>query len=195
MSEKVTRSERPLSKAQERDREKNPWRYPLYDFRPSGQLRLHIVNAPYAAGFRKSWSDGKRQRLEECLANFLRGLETVSAGLKVQREERECQRQKAEEERRRREAEASRAWQEERRAKVVESRLERWRTALEIRAFVDVLRTATTRDDEGAARQEESRRWVEWAEMYSKQLEVSAVQFPPFVGEPSTQDRVKWGIW
>ena len=59
----------------------------LYNCFPSGRLFLKIDH--YCSGLRKQWVDGKRQRLDERLGDFVAQLETVAAKTKADRLERE----------------------------------------------------------------------------------------------------------
>jgi hypothetical protein len=43
------------------------------DYEPSGELGLSIENY-WSRGSRRSWKDGRSQRLEECLNEFMLGL-------------------------------------------------------------------------------------------------------------------------
>jgi len=102
--------------------------------RPTGRFSLFITNAP--PGFRTSWNDGKKQRVEDCLGAFVAYLPLVSRELKGQRIESERRHQEwLEQEKLRREAEARRL-EEERRRKELSEALGKWRLAGEIRAFV-----------------------------------------------------------
>ena len=105
LEEIVDRSERPLTPAQEKDKARNPWRYarPEYDYRPSGKLSLKITYPSWDIG-RRTWSDGKKQRVENVLNGFVVGL--IKAAV-VERERRlrheRLEREREEEERRHRE--------------------------------------------------------------------------------------------
>jgi hypothetical protein len=58
-----------------KDKEKHPWMYNTleYDYSPNGVLFLKIKNDD-VWNTRKTWSDGKIQRLEDCLNSFVGGL-------------------------------------------------------------------------------------------------------------------------
>lgn len=60
--------------------------YPEWDFIRTGQLALEIENG-YLTGFRRSWNDGKRQRLENAIEDIVVGLVSYGAGLKLKAEE------------------------------------------------------------------------------------------------------------
>jgi hypothetical protein len=101
----------------------------------TGQLSLALGNV-YRIESRKTWNEGKRQRLEDCLDDFIDYLPLVAAKLRKRRLEDERQaaieREKA---RLRREAEERRL-AEEKRMKDLLAQLERWRLARDIRAYV-----------------------------------------------------------
>lgn len=62
--------------------------YPEFDFIRTGALSLEIEHE-YLKGYRRSWNDGKQQRLEELIEDISVGIVAYAAGLKLKREERE----------------------------------------------------------------------------------------------------------
>src|SRR5262249_30644478 len=62
--------------------------YPEWDFVRTGLLALEIENH-YVKGLRRSWNDGKRQRLEDVIEDVVIGLIAYAAGLKLRNEENE----------------------------------------------------------------------------------------------------------
>jgi hypothetical protein len=93
--------------------------YPEWDFTRTGQLSLEIENH-YLTGFRRSWNDGKHQRLEALIDEIVAGIIAYGMGLKLRREEHErCQRNWERQRRVRARAEA-RQERETERAKVLD---------------------------------------------------------------------------
>jgi adenylosuccinate synthase len=68
-------------------------------------------------GSRKSWRDGKKQRVEECIDSFIRGIVTAAESKVLRREERERQEKEWQEQQRRREEARRNEEREERRLK------------------------------------------------------------------------------
>jgi hypothetical protein len=105
LEELVDRTERPLTPAQEKEKARHPWKYarPEYDYSPSGRLSLKITDPSWGEIGRRSWSDGKRQRIEKVLNALIAGLIQAAS---VEREHRiqheEWAREQAERERRHR---------------------------------------------------------------------------------------------
>lgn len=62
--------------------------YPEWNFIRTGELSVEIDNQ-YLTGYRRSWKDGKRQRLEEVIEDISVAIVAYLAGLKLKREERE----------------------------------------------------------------------------------------------------------
>jgi hypothetical protein len=89
-------------------------------------LRIH---AYWAQGYRKSWADGARRLLEEQLNDMMPALVELSEAIRKDR--LECERRNAEidEEFRQRDLERARRQQ-------MDSDLQNWRTALELRSLV-----------------------------------------------------------
>jgi hypothetical protein len=82
--EDLDRTERKLTAAQIKEKEKHPWMYSTqeYDYSPNGVLSLRIKNDD-SLNTRKTWSDGRKQRLEECLNSFVGGLAKAAIGHKA----------------------------------------------------------------------------------------------------------------
>jgi len=120
---------------------------------PNGRLMIHIKNADFATT-RKVWVDGGRQRLEDCLGDFVAQLHAAAAAIRDHRLERERQHRAWEEERRRRREEEERARLEEEREEAFLQRVDDWHRARQIREYVaDVRRRCAgaergTLDDE-----------------------------------------------
>ncbi|ACB74345.1 hypothetical protein Oter_1057 [Opitutus terrae PB90-1] len=130
VQEVVERYERELT-AEEK---KQSWTWDRWRYRPTG--RLKIVLAEYEPqGARKSWSDGKVQKLDEKLTEIVEGFIICAQGKHAAHLKWEAQRQQwAEEARRREEAERQRQEEEKRRNLFRESAL-RWREANLMREF------------------------------------------------------------
>ena len=60
--------------------------YPEWDFNRTGELKIEIENQ-YAGGLRRSWRDGKRQRLENVIDEVSAGLKAYAAAMKLRSEE------------------------------------------------------------------------------------------------------------
>ena len=106
---------------------------PLYDFRPSGLLTLKI-DEYNAQGYRKSWADGKTQRIDDLLDDFIVGAIKVAIIAKEERLERE--RHWAEENRLRAEREAQRH-AAEKFIKELEDKAQAWAKSQQIQAFIE----------------------------------------------------------
>lgn len=86
--------EEQLRKKQERNNRLGIWSfnreraYPEFDFVRTGELCIQIADQ-YVRGLRRSWSDGKRQKLESLVDDIASGILTYLAGVKARREEHE----------------------------------------------------------------------------------------------------------
>jgi len=83
LKEGLNRKEKQFSAAEMRERAKSSWLRDRkeYVFFPSGNFVLSILTY-CGQGIRKVWSDGKRQRLENCLGSFIAGLRAAAEGVK-----------------------------------------------------------------------------------------------------------------
>jgi hypothetical protein len=74
---------------------KHPWSAPKHDYKLTGRLQLQISNLPPFMGpIRRTWADGKQQRIETCIGDFIVGLSVAAAAIKKTRQETE-ERQRA----------------------------------------------------------------------------------------------------
>lgn len=82
-----------------------PWREPLipeHDYVPNGELVLKFDREYDAGGARRTYSDGKRQRLEDLVPAMVDALDGWAASVKRRREERAVQKRQWEEQDRKR---------------------------------------------------------------------------------------------
>src|SRR5262249_21669072 len=61
--------------------------YPEWDYIRTGQLSINFENE-YVGGLRRSWNDGKHQRLESLIEDVTAGIIAYGAGIKARCEER-----------------------------------------------------------------------------------------------------------
>jgi hypothetical protein len=136
----------------------------------TGALAFHIDATWYhfEASVRKSWRDGKKQRVEDCLGDIVAGLIATARALKADRAAREeAARQREEEERR----EKYRRWEvreEKRRRDSLNEELERWRTCEELRSYVEMRRTRGYPEDTDSERWNA---WLAWIADYADRIE------------------------
>lgn len=127
---------------------------------PSGTLELSLTSARLH-GLRKTWSDGKRQSLEEVLGGFVVGLRRAAAQLaEIHEEDRRRHLARLEAERRRAEEAERRRLEEEKIARLT-GEAAAWSRAAELRAYArEALRLL---DDQGAASEEAAKRRADLA--------------------------------
>lgn len=102
-------------------------------YQQTGELTLEILD--HFQGGRKSWNDGKKQRLEGCLNSFILGLAGAALRIRAEREEREAREREWEERRRVEEEQPRRKEEEDRRRTILEAAMKCWREAEEVREF------------------------------------------------------------
>jgi hypothetical protein len=123
-----------------------------WDFEPTGVLHLSIDNLPYdLQSVRKSWSDGRFQRIEKCLSDCVAILPHLTKAIKIVHEENRRRQIQREEEAKRREEAQRRQFEYDRKAKVSEEFLAGWTKSREFHEFANALITKTetsTLDDD-----------------------------------------------
>lgn len=179
LEESLKRIDHTPTIAEKQEREKYPWMtYRKYDFIPSGTLSLKITT--WAFNVRRCWTDGKRQRVEDCLNDFIIGLIKASAAVKSDRLEKERQeRERQERERRRREREQL-IWAEEKRIKTLESEATAWHRSQLIRAYVEAAKLAATRENGSITPGSPLDNWIQWAAQYADRLD-PLTESPPSI--------------
>ena len=194
ITEKVERSELPKPK-------NAPLYYSKeYTFTPTG--RLAFATTVTYLGTRSTWSDGKRQRLEECLNGIIVGLVESAEAMRANDARIEAQRRAWEEEERRRQAAQRRAEEEAGRRRALSVSMKAWRKSTAIREYFAEMRAAA----EAANLVEPSplRDWLAWAEHYADAIDPRQTlrvpedvkprpSWSPGYGTPPADD--EGGIW
>jgi hypothetical protein len=143
---------------------------PVVRYEPNGQLDLRILNCD-GLGVRKTWSDSKRQTVEQGLGAFVASIEVAAEAAKQQRLEREERHREWEEKRRLEEEARNRAREEAEREKQFEEKLDCWRLARDAREYVREAR-ALVADANGTVEEgsplDQS---LKWAEAYADRVD------------------------
>ena len=151
-----------------------------YDYTPTGRLTLRILHD--YLNVRRSWGDGAKQRVEDCLNDVVVGIVAAAEAIKAQRIETEARHREylaAEEQRRlaqqRREEEAGRV-------RALDASFTAWRKSEVIRQYVRAMRESAEaagllRDDTPIAD------WLRWAAGYADRLDPTQ-QTPQVPADP-----------
>ncbi len=148
------------------------WRHrnppPWYIHRPSGRLSLVIRSWSY--GQRKSWCDGKRQKLEDLPNEFIASILRTAERRRIDREERERQEREEAELRLKRELEQARRELEAARRRDLEERVRKFEFAAAVKRLVEAMRNRGTE-----ALTDETIAWITWAEALAAETKVGAL--------------------
>jgi hypothetical protein len=146
-----------------------PYFASIHTYDPDGRLQLQIKG--WGSGERRTWSDGKYQRLESCLNDFVVGLIHAALNERAQDLERERRNRQWREEQRQREEEERRQREEEARRRALEQQVVDWYQSRRIRRYVNAAhRTAIQRH--GTLEPDcELAQWLSWARQYADQLD------------------------
>jgi hypothetical protein len=170
LREGLNRRERQFTAAELREREKYSWLRDRkeYEFYPSGNFVFTILGY-YGEGFRKVWSDGKRQRLENCLNSIIAGLGAAAEGEKALRLRREQWERERQEEQRRRWEEEERRRKEEEKIKHLKKLVGNWNQSQRIREFLSEVEKAAAENP--AKKTENLSDWLSWAHAYADSID------------------------
>jgi hypothetical protein len=170
LKEALNRREKQYTAAELREREKYSWlrdrkEYVSY---PSGNFVFTILTY-CGQGVRKVWSDGKRQRLENCLNSIIAGVRAAAEGEKAHRLEMERWERERQEQERRRWEEQERRRKEEEKIKHLEKLVANWNQSQRIREFLlEVEKSAAANP---AKETDNLSDWLSWAHAYADSID------------------------
>ncbi|PAY17436.1 hypothetical protein CKO51_21200 [Rhodopirellula sp. SM50] len=158
LTEQVARHEKP--------NRQQSWKE--YSYKPTGRLSFSIDG--WGDGMRKTWADGKVQRLEDILAKVTTGIESWVRLNRDRRLDKECvtrQEALAAEARRVREENAN---AESHRRQELETSVEAWEKAERIRRFLSTFDEKLKSEKIQLQNPTAFERWREWAHWYAGQI-------------------------
>jgi hypothetical protein len=192
LEEKTHRERYQPTRAEQKELEKNPYyRYRLPDdtFFPSGNLSLKLDIGWWGRGFRGTWSDGKKQRVEGCLNKFIIAAYKAAAAKKADRIERERQKLEWQEQERRREILRQQIEREQERLDALNAQAKAWYEAQQLRAYVQAVRSAGYYPQHSITGGQAIDEWCAWA------LEQASRLDPTVSSLPSVLDYKKQFYW
>ena len=151
---------------------------------PNGRLALRIRNAPWGSGHRTTWKDGKAQHVESCLDSFVRGIEEMGLVLREERLERDRVERERQEQERRRAEEEDRRKHEAALTYDLDSRIDAWQRAGQIREFLVAVTKQHPEPDADLAQ------WLTWARNRAASLEAGAINTVLQLRQPP--ERTQW---
>ncbi|MCO6043303.1 hypothetical protein NG895_05235 [Aeoliella sp. ICT_H6.2] len=158
-------------------------------YSPSGRLTLYVLDADrqWAAGCHRSWSDAKKQKLEQCLGKFVAGLMKL-ARRKREYEQAEAERkaleeaarEKREKERQRRAERRQRQQEERDRVDLLLQKAEDWRQSENVRALINAMKQQYSQSGVSVLPDSEEGKWLNWAAAQADRLD-PLVESPPSI--------------
>ncbi len=162
--ESISRTERELTEKERQEIKKYGHAYlpNRYSYEPMNMLKLGIIGT-YHSDFHKTVADGKRQRVEQRLNEFVVKLEEEAVRRKRHEEHLERQHRIWEKQERRRREREERKRKEIERLKALEEEARNWKRAEDIRAYVAAVEAKTTREHGRIGPDSELGQWIAWA--------------------------------
>jgi hypothetical protein len=172
LEERLKKVKRELTPSEKKDKEKYPWMYRSdpYDLIPSGKLFLKIKSWG-VWDIRSMWSDGEKQRLEECLNSFIAGLVRAAHMIKARRLEREKEQREYQKKLIEREEQEKIRREEEERIKNLNEMASAFHKSQQIRTFLDAVREATIRKRGEIVTGSELDKWLKWAYQQAENMD------------------------
>lgn len=142
-----------------------------YDFQSTGLLTLKILDLPWGSRVRHSWRDGKRQRVEHCLNQFVIGLVEAAEAIKAARQERERALEAQREAERQRLVEMDRREREKARREELDREIQAWHRAEDVRQYYAALLQAVRATNGELTTHPRLSKWLAWIEAYASRLD------------------------
>ena len=171
LEEKMKREDHVLTKEESERKAKYSWSLVRrWDYEPAGVLQLRIKEI-WGDGARKTWADGRTQRVEERLNDVIAGLIVVAEAkrrhqieLKRQRQEwAEAERQRLELERQRRE--------EAEQLKALELEAAQWARSQQLRTYIDAVEHEALARGNSPEPGGKLHGWLAWARRHADRLD------------------------
>jgi len=141
-----------------------------WDYKPSGRLVLEINRWRYS-GFRTTFMDRKRHRLEDLVDGFLESLGMASLDEKERERERIRQHQEWEAAEKRR-IEEQRRWEEEqKRVQELLNQVANFQRSRQIREFISAVESSRTETGSPIATGTRFEDWAKWAMAYADRID------------------------
>ncbi len=151
---------------------KHPWSAPKHDYRLTGRLQLQVANLPpYMGPIRRTWADGKYQRVENCIGDFIIGLRVAAAAIKKNRQETEERERRWAEEQKRKEEERQKAAEQKRKAELIAELAGNWEEVARLRQFAKAIGEKMTQSNFSDAQKTDIQQVVEWTMEYADLLD------------------------
>lgn len=144
-------------------------RPPKWDYFPSGKLSLRIDKGSY--GSLRTFNDGKKKRVEECLNAFMIGLIEGAYGKKAAREERERQEKERQEREKLRWKMEELIRAEKKRVEELEKEVTSWHQSQRIRSYVEAVQKMAMERDGSIFPDSELGKWIFWATQQADRLD------------------------
>jgi hypothetical protein len=181
LEEPTTKVERELTQEEKKKLFQNGWIYDRYRYVPSGKLVFRINE--YIDGIRKSWSDGKKHRLEYCLNSFIIGLIRAAEKEKVKRLEREQSEREWREQEEARRKKAEEIQQEKERVEQLLKEAEAWQKAQQVRTYIGAVKQAAIQKNGSISTGSDLDNWLKWATQQADRLDPLAKSSPSILDD------------
>jgi len=192
LEEKSKREKYQPTPAEQKKLDEDPYyryRLPNDKYFPSGDLSLKLDLGYWARGIRGTWSDGKRQRVENCLNKFIATAYKAAALKKAYRIDQERQRREWEDQQRRREILQEKIELEDKRVKALTEQAGVWHEAQQLRAYIQVVRGAGYQSQRVITGGQSVEEWCAWA------LDQACRLDPTVTSPPSVLDHMRKRYW
>ena len=160
----------PSKEDNERKKRDYFWSIPKWDYRPTGLLRIALL-CDETTSTRKTWSENKHRKIEDCLGDVIVGVDGLVKGIQRVKAERQRWREEFDAERRREQEQEERAREFARRGEVIVKAAQALQQSQLVRHLAVCLGNSACLnrlDNESLARMGEL---LEWCSTYANQID------------------------
>jgi hypothetical protein len=168
--ETYSRFEKKPTLQEKREREDQFLYYHEYYYEPSGRLCLQIVDSELDST-RKKWEDGKNQRVEDLLNNFIIGLNNAALAKKQWRIKKEEQEKKWAEQRRLWEEQRHREYIYSKKVEFMNDQLDLFKKSKEIREYLSLYKQACINHFGEIPPNTKFENWINWMQKYADRID------------------------
>lgn len=168
--ETYSRFEKKPTLQEKRERENHFLYNHEYYYEPSGRLCLQIVDSEFDKT-RKKWEDGKNQRVEDLLNNFIIGLNKAALAKKQWRIKKEEQEKKWAEQRRLWEEQRHREYVYSKKVEFLNDQLDLFKKSKEIREYLSLYKQACINRFGEIPPNTKIENWINWMQKYADRID------------------------
>jgi hypothetical protein len=182
--ESLAQEERPLTRAEERDKKHAPWRYekPMYRYFPNGRLSFKILTETRCR-CRRQWNETQKHQLDKFLNAIIISMLQIAEEIKIDRLQREEARRKREAWEKERAEKLNLIRQEEQRLENFHAEIDAWHKSQRMRQYIRAVHDTVTAKHGPMQEGSPLHKWIIWATQQADRADPLATSPPSILDE------------